>query len=132
MRWRNRQSTSWCRIDLSCCKVTCWRKRSFIQKSIQNFDFACLQATVARRGQFLDEQADSSQELFLDILPHPAKKVPNRSAEQKFIRQQRLQIRRLFQPLMAANVGAGLGAQKERHFPLRQIGAFAVCANVIG
>jgi len=86
---------------------------------------------VTRCGQFLDEDADSSQELPLDILMHPAKKAPNRSAEQNFIRQQCLQIGRLFQPLMATHMGAGLGAKKERHLPLRQMGALAVRSYVI-
>ena len=63
---------------------------------------------------------------------HPAIEIPNRSVEQNLIRQQRLQIGRLFQPLVATNVGAGLGAKKERHLTLRQMGALAVRANVIG
>ena len=103
----------------------------FIKEFIQKLDFARFHTTVPRGGQFPNEEADSLQEPLFDIVMHSTKKVPNRSAEQNFIRQQRLQIRGLLQPFMAANVCAVFATKKERHLPLRQMGALAVRAYVI-
>jgi hypothetical protein len=43
-----------------------------------------------------------------------------------------LQVGCLFRPLVAADMGAGFGAKKERHFLLGQMCAFPMCTDVIG
>ena len=66
------------------------------------------------------------------VLMRLAEQVSNRGAEQDFIRQQGMQIGCLLQPFVATDMGAVLGAKKKRHLILRQVGALAVRANVIG
>src|SRR5579859_7767953 len=63
---------------------------------------------------------------------HPAVEVANRGAEQYFICQQRLQIGRLLQPFVSADIGAGFVAKNERHFVLGQMCALTIHADVVG
>jgi len=118
-------------VSFPLCDIIRGRKRSFVHDFIQNFNFTSPHTIVTRNSQFLDEEADSLQELLFNILMHLAKKVPNRSSEQNLICQHRLQIGHLSQSLVATDMAACFGAQKERHFPLCQMGSFAMGAYVI-
>ena len=89
-------------------------------------------ATVSGTRELLNQEAHPVSQLLFDLLVRAAEKIPHGRPEQQFISKDRLQIRGLFEPLMARDARTAFGAEEERHLSLREARAFPMCADVVG
>jgi len=70
-------------------------------------------------------------EFLFDFLMRTAEEASNRRLEQHFIREERLEVGRLFEPLMPRDARTAFGAEKKGHLLLRKAGTFPICADIV-